>query len=100
MGKTISRGAMIHYGIIVFTFLLCGIAAYYSGSVAPFAIAGLVATTNKDALGPNEVWVDRAGPAPFYEATAIQNFDGMTTRDYLKYFKDGIKFARDHDRYD
>jgi len=100
MARKISRGQVIHFIVAVAILGLCAIAAHATGSVAPFAIAGLVAMTNKDALAPGEVWVDRAGPQPFYEATAIQNFDGMTTRDYLKYFKDGVKFAKDHDRAD
>jgi hypothetical protein len=100
MERKLSTRTVIHYGILAFILVLCAVTAYYSGSLAPLALAGLVASTNKDALAPGEVWVDRAGPQPFYEATAIQNFDGMTTRDYLKYFKDGVKFARDHARYD
>jgi hypothetical protein len=51
------------------------------------------------ALKPGWVNVDYPGPTPRLQPTFIQNLDGMTTRDYLKYFKDGIKDAQDIPRY-
>lgn len=74
--------------------LVLGLAAIFTDSAAPLMLMGLVP------LMPGQVYVDRPGPGRLYDPTYIQNFDGMTTRDYLKYFKDGIKNARDHSRVD
>lgn len=82
----------LHYAFSALVVLIA-IAIAYFFDPSGLALAGL-------ALLPTQVAVDLPGPMPRIQAANLKDFDGMTMRDYLKYWKDGIQGAIDHTRYD
>lgn len=93
VGARVKRRTMVYATLILTGLVLAHFGVLEGGMLA-------MAMVSMPAVRAGEVVYDRPGPTPFYEVTNVNNFDGMTSRDYLKYFKDGIKNARQHQRWD